>query len=403
MTRFFLLLGGLFFAGGPLFCLLWSVLPPPRYGLWIVGLIAGEWALWLGGTALIGAVVGAAVFRGGARGMGGFIVCAGIAAFVLSLVPYFQTLPVARANHTSLSWGRYFRHFPARERGAPDATEIYAAPNGVPLALDIYLPPDTTGQAGPKRRPAMVVIHGGSWKAGDKSDFPQWNRWLAQNGFVVFDVEYRLAPQPNFREATGDVKAALLWVKRNAARFNVDKNHLALLGRSAGGQLALLAACAPDDLGLPPTSSDGNQGDASVRAVVSLYGPADLEWGYYHPARYDVIDGPGTLRRYLGSDPQTVPENYALAAPINHVGPRTPPTLLFHGERDTIVGAAHAERLSARLENAHIPHQAVYFPYATHGFDYNFDGWASQVVQNVLLRFLRNPENAGTPPPLGVN
>ena len=122
---------------------------------------------------------------------------------------------------------------------------------------------------------------------------------------------------------------------------------------------------------------------------MSLYGPADLEWGYYHTARFDVIDGPGTLRRFLGGDPKTVPQNYNLAAPINHVGPHTTPTLFFHGERDTLVGSAHAKRLSARLQAAHAPYQTVYFPYATHGFDYNFDGWGSQVVQGVLLRFLR--------------
>ncbi len=385
VTRAFVLIGGFLCTALPLFCLLWTVLPPVRYGLWITGLIAGEWALWLGGLGMGGVILGAIAFRLYARGAGGTVVLLGLATIALSLVPYFQTLPVARAHGVSLSWSRYFSCLPGRETGTPDATEAFAKPNGIPLALDVYLP--SLGEDD-RKRPAVVVVHGGSWNAGDKRDFPQWNRWLAQNGYVVFDVQYRLAPPPTYKQATGDVKAAVLWVKRHSERFGVDANRIALLGRSAGGQLALLAAYAPRDTRLPPSVGDVN-GDASVRAVVSLYGPADLVYGYAHPARFDIINGPGTLRRYLGGTPESVPDAYDLAAPISRVTPQTPPTLLFHGERDTIVGPVHARHLATRLNAANIPHQAVYFPYATHGYDYNFDGWASQVTQKVLLDFLK--------------
>jgi acetyl esterase/lipase len=234
--------------------------------------------------------------------------------------------------------------------------------------------------------PAVIVVHGGSWSGGDKSDFPRWNWWLTEQGFVVFDIQYRLAPQPNWQSATGDVKCAIGWVKRNATQYNVDPQRIALLGRSAGGHLALLAAYTPQEPVLGPSCVAPDPG---VQAVVSFYGPADLVWGYNNPANPDVIDGPGTLRRFLGGDPLTAADAFAVASPVNHVGSSTPPTLLLHGGRDQLVGQRHTELLTERLQAANAPHQTVYIPYGQHGFDYNFNGWGSQIAQPILLRFLQ--------------
>jgi acetyl esterase/lipase len=237
-----------------------------------------------------------------------------------------------------------------------------------------------------QRRPAVIVVHGGSWSGGDKTDFPQWDQWLAQQGFAVFDIQYRLGPQPNWQTATADVKCAIGWVKRNAAQYGVDAERIAILGRSAGGHLALLAAYTADEPSLPPSCEAS---DTSVRAVISLYGPADLVWGYNNPANPDVIDGPGTLRRFLGGTPETAAEAFQIASPITHVQPNTPPTLLFHGSRDQLVGQRHAELLSDQLTQANVPHHTVFIPYGQHGFDYNFYGWGSQIMQPVLLDFLQ--------------
>jgi len=234
--------------------------------------------------------------------------------------------------------------------------------------------------------PAVITIHGGSWRGGKRSDFAHWDRWFAAHGYTVFDIDYRMSPAPNWRISSGDVRAAIGWVKRNSAIYHVDPDRLAVLGRSAGGQLALIAAYTPGAPASPP--SDGTPTDTHVRAVISLYGPTDLVWGYNNSLVPDIIRGPQTLSRYLGGSPTEVPAAYAAASPIEHVAPQTPPTLLFHGSRDSLVGVAHTERLSARLSQAGIPHQAVYFPYATHGFDFDINGWASQIEQPIVLRFL---------------
>jgi acetyl esterase/lipase len=88
----------------------------------------------------------------------------------------------------------------------------------------------------------VIVVHGGGWRSGERSDFPSWNAWLADTGYVVFDIDYRLSPPPAWQDAPADVACAVGWVKENAARYGVDPERVALMGRSAGGHLVLLAA-----------------------------------------------------------------------------------------------------------------------------------------------------------------
>ncbi|MBV9790261.1 MAG: alpha/beta hydrolase [Chloroflexi bacterium] len=372
---------GLVLSISALLITLWIVTPAPLYQLWLVAVGAGEWSLWFGTLGLVGVILSGVAISLGSRWPAWIAIICGLLAVVFALVPPLQSRPVAQANQTPLSLRRYLFGPADLPNGTPQ-TETFATVDGQTLNLDIY----QSGDQARAPRPAIVVVHGGSWSGGDKSDFPQWDWWLTQQGFVVFDVQYRLMPQPNWQTATGDVKCAIGWVKRNAAQYNIDPQRIALLGRSAGGHLALLAAYTPQQPDLPPSC---DAPDTGVSAVISFYGPADLVWGYNNPADPDVIDGPGTLRRFLGGDPQTASAAFAVAAPINHVSADTPPTLLFHGGRDQLVGQHHAELLVERLQSANVPHQAVFIPYAQHGFDYNFSGWGSQIAQPVILRFLQ--------------
>jgi acetyl esterase/lipase len=360
---------------------LWIVVPAPLYQLWLVAVGASEWSLWFGALGLTGAGFGLIALALGSRWPASIAIGLGLFAAVLSLVPPFESRTVARANNVPLSLRRYIMGEGDRSDQQPQTVPFTTAAEQ-PLSLDVYQP-DTPAQ---EPLPAVIVVHGGSWSGGDKSDFPRWDWWLTQHGFVVFDIQYRLAPQPNWQTATGDVKCAIGWVKRNATQYNVDPQRIALLGRSAGGHLALLAAYTPQEPALEPSC---DAPDTSVQAVISFYGPADLVWGYNNPANPDVIDGPGTLRRFLGGDPQSAAEVFAVASPVNHVGPNTPPTLLLHGGRDQLVGQRHAELLAERLQAANVAHQTVYIPYGQHGFDYNFNGWGSQITQPILLRFLQ--------------
>ncbi|GAC1608257.1 MAG: hypothetical protein NVS4B10_23510 [Myxococcales bacterium] len=182
------------------------------------------------------------------------------------------------------------------------------------------------------------------------------------------------------------MKCAVGWVKAHAAALGVDPARIHLLGRSAGGHLALLAAYTPGDAVLAPSCAAP---DTSVRAVVALYAPTDLAWGYAHPANLRVFDGPAVLRRFLGGTPEQVPEAYRLASPLLRAGPGSPPTLLVHGGRDQYVREENLELLSARLRELGVRTGALRIPYAQHGFDYVDGGLSGQLAEGELLRFLR--------------
>ncbi len=366
------------------FTTLWIVVPAPAYQLWLVAVVASEWSLWFGAIGLIGAGLSLFALMRGSHRVIALVVVLGLLAAVLALIPPLQAWRVAQANDVHLSLRRYV-FGTNNAHGKPDSqTLVYATIDGQTLKLDAYLPARVSNEMA--HRAAIIVVHGGSWNGGDKSDFPQWDEWLAKQGYAVFDVEYRLAPQPNWKTATGDIKCAIGWVKHNASRFNVDPERIALLGRSAGGHLALLAAYAYADESLPPSC---DAPDTKVSAVIALYAPTDLRWAYDHPANQRVIDGPATLRRFLGGDPQTAMKPFEIASPVTHVNEKTPPTLLFHGGQDQLVREENMKLLEQQLAVARVPHKAVFIPYAQHGFDYKFDGWGSQIAQPVMLRFLQ--------------
>jgi len=256
----------------------------------------------------------------------------------------------------------------------------FAVVDGRELALDAYRPLSAAGG------PAVIVVHGGGWTSGDKGDLPQWSAWLVHEGFAVFDIQYRLAPPPTWTTAPGDVKCAIGWVKQNAEQFGVDPDRIALLGRSAGAHLALLAAYSIGHNQLPPSCQTS---DTSVRAVIELYGPTDLLQALDHPAAYSLFDGETQLSSFVGGDVRSAWDRLALASPTMHVGPRTPPTLLVHGGRDQFVHPDQLELLTLRLASHGVPFRTVPLPYARHAFDLVWNGWSAQVLRPILLDFLR--------------
>jgi acetyl esterase/lipase len=365
-----------------LFLTLWILVPAPLPALWLVAVVSSEWSLHIGLMALAGVLLGLVAVRRTWTRTGTVAIGSGVLALALAAYPLIVTLPVAALYGINLSLGRYSFAWPRTP--LPEVqTLAYADVGGQTLQLDVYLP-----EAPPARmkRPAVVVVHGGSWKSGRRSDFPQWNAWLAAEGFVVFDIDYRLTPQPNWRTATEDVQQAVRWIKARADVFDVDPARIALMGRSAGGHLALLAAYTAQESDTTEVAAN-----AHVQAVVAFYAPTDLRWGYAHPANPRVIDGRATLRQFTGGTPESVPEVYTQASPIHHAHADSPATLLVHGEQDQLVLSEQANRLFKalqRVSDERQRHQALLLPYAQHGFDYNFNGWGAQVTKAVLLQHL---------------
>ena len=348
----------------------------PMRLFWLVAVIASEWSLFFCLLAILGVTLGVRARRLDAR-KGTLAVVGGLVALVFAAYPTITSLRVAEVNNASLSLAEYA--LPSWGNPSPVIqTFQYGEAGDQALSLDVFSPSEIPEN---EKMPAIVVIHGGGWNAGTRSDFPHWNSWLTREGFVVFDIDYRLSPQPNWQTATNDVQDAVRWIKARADSFHVDPDRMALMGRSAGGHLALLAGYTATAAGL----------ETQVQAVVSFYGPTDLRWGYENPANRRVIDGRATLRQFVGGTPNYIPEKYQQASPIHHVRDDTPPTFLVHGNQDQLVRSAQASRLwdVLRLQSGNPGnHTMLIIPYAQHGFDYNFDGWGSQITRVALLEHL---------------
>jgi acetyl esterase/lipase len=248
-------------------------------------------------------------------------------------------------------------------------TERFAEHDGSPLAIDIY---SRDGARSPA--PIVMVLYGGSWHGGSKADQPRLSRYLASRGYVVAAPNYRLAPRYRFPAATQDVNDAINFMKLNASRFGADSSRIVLIGRSAGGQLAL--------------ESGYTKKDPSIRGVVAIYAPSDQKWGWDHPADQRVYKSFVTLRDFLNGDPAHVPDAYRESSPINFVDSSTVPTLLIHGSRDPLVSIVQSKRLDSILASKRRPHLLLELPWATHGCDYFFTGPCGQVSTFAIERFL---------------
>lgn len=371
----------------------WIIIPAPSYYIWLYTVAVSEWSLWFSFVALIAIILGLLGYAFCKSGWFTIVsVAFGTIAFLISLYPLITAYQVARENNISLSFEQYFSGLTNGKSNNQFKTYIFKTSDETELKMDVYVPPENAVINGA----SVIVIHGGSWNAGERNDFPQWNAWLAANGFTVFDIDYTLAPQPNYKTAVGDVKCAVLQIKKRSAEFNISPDKIVLLGRSAGAQLALIAAYSANDSRFPTTCTE-NSNDENVRAVVSFYATTDLLRAYDNPANKFVINGPQTLSDFLGGNPHESDEiraRFVLASPLERVNSDSPPTLLMHGGQDQLVRRENLNFLAEKLKQTNVAHKTLLIPYAQHGFDYNFNGWGSQIAKPLILDFLiKNTQN----------
>jgi acetyl esterase/lipase len=221
---------------------------------------------------------------------------------------------------------------------------VYARDGRRPLKLDVYLP--TAPADGP--RPAIVQVHGGAWVLGSRKEqgIPLLNH-LAANGWVGFNIDYRMAPFHTWPAPVVDVKRAIAWVREHAEEYGVDPDFIALTGGSAGGHLAALAALTDDDRSLQPGFEDA---DTSVQAAVPFYGVYDMvdEDGIHLPLLHSWVLEPLVFKARRDDDPDA----YRAASPVHRVHAGAPPFLVIHGSADSLVPVADARRFVERLRGA---------------------------------------------------
>jgi acetyl esterase/lipase len=368
-----------------------TVVEAPTSLLWLAALGATEWGYWLAPLALLTWLPGWRQSQAGQVGA-----WLGLAAALLLMTPLLRAgmlvrtwpdelPPLIRDARPPAGADAFPRSSPLAPAdlllGVPSAEVarrevVYAVNGGQPLALDVYrIAGRAAGEpAGATRAPGIIVVHGGSWQHGDRAELAALNSYLAARGYIVASVSYRFAPQWPFPAARDDVRAAIAFLKAHAGEYGLDPRRLVLLGRSAGGQIALSLAYAASD--------------PDIRGVVAFYAPTDMVYSYEHPSNPLVLDSIAVLEAYLGGNPLQAPAVYEAASPIGFVTPDTVPTLLIHGGRDELVFPTQSERLAARLAQAHRPHYFLRLPWATHGCDAHFSGPCGQISTYVVERFL---------------
>lgn len=350
------------------------VLKSPDWSYWPLALIAGEFGHWLALLAFVLAAT-AWVFRGGHPVAFGCIAMAGAIAGALLLKPVVQARALARDLPAKLTQGfgtvkigRTAFTLGGLLGGSPPPVIPRSLVYSGKLSLDFY-PAFNRANA-----PCVILVHGGGWNGGSREEIPHFNHWLAQCGYAVAAVDYRLAPEFPWPAQREDITAAVAFLKAQAGALGIDASRLVLLGRSAGGHLAEATAYA--------------RHDPAIRGVVALYAPADVHFAWEFSRDDDVLKSPQLLKDFLGGTPETARANYDDASPIQHVDKNAPPTLLIHGRLDTLVWHRQSERLDRTLTEAQVPHAFVSLPWATHAFDYNLRGPGGQLATFSIEWFL---------------
>ncbi len=242
------------------------------------------------------------------------------------------------------------------------------------LTLDYY-PSPYQGS-----KPCVIVIHGGSWAGGNSQQLPELNSELAQEGYQVASINYRLAPQYKFPAPVEDVRAAIAYLRSHARELAIDTSRFFLLGRSAGGEIALSAAY---------TLNDKN-----IKGVISFYGPTDMVWGYENPTNPLVLNSKKIMEDYLGGTLTQVRNQYLNSSPTETLTGYLPPTLLIYGHHDPLVSHLHSNRLTKKLKLLGVPYYELFLPWATHGFDYTLNGPGGQLSTWTVKRFLASINQA---------
>lgn len=226
---------------------------------------------------------------------------------------------------------------------------VYATTQDRPLHLDAYYTKN------PKKNPAIVIIHGGGWKSGNKTQMETFAQEMASRGFTSFTIEYRLSQEAKYPAGILDVKKAVQFIKKNAKNFNVDTTKIAILGCSSGGQMAALIGATNNNSLFENKDSD-LQTTSSVQAIIDIDGIL----AFKHPESAE-----GTVAAlWLGGTYEEKPEIWKQASALTHTNKNTPPTLFinssqarFHAGRDDMISILNQYKTYSEVKTfADSPH-----------------------------------------------
>ncbi len=256
----------------------------------------------------------------------------------------------------------------------------YAGTKNPRQTLDLLLPKTPNGG---KPLPVIVNIHGGAFRSGDKSMGVREVADLVESGdYAAASINYRLSGEATWPAQIHDVKAAIRWIRANAAKYGLDPDRIGVIGASAGGHLAAMLGTGGGVADLEGDVGPHRGVSGRVRCVVDQFGPSDLLTMSDYPGRIDhnAPDSPESL--LIGGAIQAHKDKARAASPITYVTAEDPPFLIFHGSEDPLVPFNQSERLAQALKAAGVSCTFVKVTGAGHG------GFRSPEVGRRIRQFL---------------
>jgi len=219
----------------------------------------------------------------------------------------------------------------------------YCNVNGHSLRMDIYYPKQISGG----KMPVVVFIHGGGWDGGDKRDSKRFYLPLANRGFVVASINYRLSGIASFPAQIQDCKCAIRYLRANANKYKINPNRIGVLGMSVGGHLAALLGTSG---GIRELEGNGPwQGYSSrVQAVCDFFGPIDL----MRIARNFQLTP--HMIKFIGGTAADNSKKVKKINPVTYITSDDPPFLIIHGDRDPVVPLEQSQLLYQALRKNNI-------------------------------------------------
>jgi len=229
------------------------------------------------------------------------------------------------------------------------------------LVLDVFRPENVEAMA-----PAIVFIHGGGFRAGDKFDVRPHVGVICPQGFVGVSVSYRLSTDAKFPAQIEDCKCAVRWMRANAEELGIDPDRIGAIGYSAGGTLASLLGVTEGVASLEGTGGYESESSA-VKAAISVFGAGEMAV----MGKLERDDNAAHL--LIGASPDEAPEAYAAASPVTFMSSESCPHLLLHGTDDPIVPFSQSVQMRDALQAAGVPVGLIAWEGHGHSFPWETD------------------------------
>ena len=255
------------------------------------------------------------------------------------------------------------------------------------LTMHLVIPQDK------KPHPVILYINGGGFINANNDDYMQQWLDLAEHGYVVASMTYRVAPTSTFPAPLEDVKSAVRFLRANAEKFSIDAQHIGVFGGSAGGYLAAMAGTTN---GVKSFDKGDNLNYSSdVQAVVDVYGVSDVTKigaDYNEAVQKTHESAAATEALWVNGSPvfggkdggiNANPEGSKAANPLTYISKKTAPFLLMHGDADVLVSPSQTELLREELANHNIEAIRYLVKGAAHGGPY----WVQPEIMDIVIAF----------------